>query len=111
MLRAMAKKPRDRTERREHERSLRRVVRDREKLALLETGGAAEHPIVVTSSAVIEVRIGATPCPQCGGEYRLVAHDAPPGTGLRACAVTCRLCGVSRTLWFQLAAAPIDDAN
>ncbi len=92
-----------------HERVLRGVVRDRETLALLETGGAAEHPIVVTSSAVIEVRVEQLPCPQCGGEYRLRAHDAPPGPGLRACQVTCRRCGVSRTLWFQL--APPDEPN
>jgi hypothetical protein len=42
------------------------------------------------------------PCPQCAGEYRLVEHEAP-SAGLRACHVTCRQCGVSRTLWFQLA--------
>jgi hypothetical protein len=91
------------------ERSLRKVVRDRERLALLEPGGAAEHPIVVTSASVIEVRVAATPCIQCDGEYRLVEHEAP-GAGLRACHVTCRQCGVSRTLWFKIA-PPVDDAN
>ena len=105
----MAPKRSDRTERRAYERSLRRVVRDREKLAALEPGGAADHPIVVTSAAVIEVRVAAMPCPQCAGEYRLVEHEAP-GAGLRACHVTCRQCGVSRTLWFQIA-PELDEPN
>ena len=104
----MARKRPERTERRAFERTLRHVVRDREKLARLEAGGTAEHPIVVTSAAVIEVRVGALPCPQCAGEYRLVEHEAP-SAGLRACHVTCRQCGVSRTLWFKI--APADEPN
>ncbi len=107
MMQRMSRK--ERTDKRAFERSLRKVVRDREKLALLEAGGSAEHPIVVTSSAVIEVRVAATPCIQCEGEYRLVELEAPGG-GLRACHVKCRQCGVARTLWFKIADA-VADAN
>lgn len=97
-----------RTEKRVFERGLRQVVRDRERIALLAVGGSAEHPIGVPSTSVIEGRIGAMPCPQCDGEYRLVEDEAPGG-GVRACRVTCRQCGVSRTLWFKL--APPDEPN
>ena len=96
----MAKRPR--TERRIAERDARRLVRDREKLAALSAGGAREHPIVVTSAAVIEVRVNASSCPQCNGPYRLVDHAAP-AAGLRELSVRCQLCGTPRTLWFRIA--------
>ncbi|MBA3542208.1 MAG: hypothetical protein H0T79_21515 [Deltaproteobacteria bacterium] len=104
----MGRKRPERTERRTRERAARQLVRDREKLAALSPGGGETHPIVVTSSAVIDVRINAMPCPQCEGQYRLVEHAAP-GAGLRKVDVTCRLCGVSRVLWFRL--APVDEPN
>ena len=102
----MGRKRPDRTARRADERAARALVRDREKLAVLSPGGTAEHPISVTSSAVIEVRVSAMPCPQCAGEYRVVDHEAPPG--LRKVSVTCRLCGVSRVLWFKIV---VDEPN
>ena len=96
----MAKRPR--TDRRIAERDARKLVRDREKLAALSTGGAREHPIVVTSSAVIEVRVNGSSCPQCNGQYRILDHAAP-GAGLRELSVRCQLCGTARTLWFRIA--------
>jgi uncharacterized protein YbaR (Trm112 family) len=92
---------RKRVARRIDERAARRLVRDRERLAELSPGGASEHPIHVDSAAVIEVRTGALPCPQCSGAYRIVEHRSE-GVGLRAVDVACRTCGAPRTLWFRL---------
>jgi hypothetical protein len=98
---------RKRTARREQERAARRLVRDREKLAALSPGGSEEHPIQVTSAAVVEGRAGATPCVQCEGEYKVREHEAVP-SGLRRVEVTCQQCGTRRTLWFRLIS---DDPN
>jgi uncharacterized protein YbaR (Trm112 family) len=91
----------ERTERRVAERDAKKLIRDREKLAKLVAGGAADHPIEVASAAVIEVRTGALPCPQCEGEYRVIDHRSE-GPGRRAVDVACRLCGTKRTLWFRI---------
>ncbi len=97
----MGRKRSERTVRRALERDARQLVRDREKLAALSRGGAATHPIEVTSTAVIEVRLRSLACPQCNGEYKLHEHDAA-GTGLRRLHVRCVTCGVARDLWFRL---------
>jgi predicted Zn finger-like uncharacterized protein len=97
----MGRKRPERTERRSRERAARRLVRDRERLALLEPGGSAEHPIEVVSPAVIEVRVASLECPQCQGGYILDDHQSG-GDGLRVVDVTCRLCHVSRQIWFRL---------
>jgi hypothetical protein len=83
-------------------RAARRLVRDRERLALLERGGASDRPIEVASAAVVEARARAMPCAQCAGEYAVKDHRAE--AGLRVVAVTCKRCHVSRELWFRLAA-------
>ncbi len=97
----MAGKPRARTQRRVEERDARRLVRDRERLAALERGGAAERPIEVPSAAVIEVRARSLPCVQCEGEYDVGEHRSEGG--LRVVAVRCRRCHVGRDLWFRIA--------
>jgi hypothetical protein len=102
---SVSRKRPERTERRARERDARELVRDREKLAKLVAGGAADHPIIVGTAAVIEGRVGA--CPQCGGEYRVNEHRSA-GSGLRAVDVACRLCGVKRTLWFRIV---VDEPN
>jgi hypothetical protein len=79
----------------------RELVRDRERLAAVSPGGSPARPIAVTSAPVVDVRVRALACPQCEGSYRLVDHRAPK-SGLRAADVTCRQCGVARTLWFRL---------
>jgi hypothetical protein len=91
----------ERTERRARERAARRLVRDRERLARLEPGGSAEHPIDVDSPAVIEGRVDTMRCPQCEGEYTLDDHQSA-AAGLRVVSVTCRMCHVSRQVWFRL---------
>ncbi len=98
---------RERTERRIEERAAKKLVRDREKLATLVPGGSQDHPIEVSSAAVIEVRIGSMPCPQCEGEYRVDDHRFE-GAGHRAVDVACRLCGTKRTLWFRIV---VDEPN
>jgi hypothetical protein len=105
-LTPMAKKPtkqRPRTEARIRERDARRLVRDRQKLALLEPGGAAERPIEVTSSSVIAVRARSIRCPLCDGELRMDEELAESAT-LRAAQMTCVRCGVRRSLWFAIRA-------
>jgi hypothetical protein len=79
----------------------RKIVRDREKLVALETGGSPERPIAVTSAAVVEVRARALPCHQCGGEVRVREHTAPE-SGLRRVRTSCTQCSAPRTVWFQL---------
>jgi hypothetical protein len=56
---------------------------------------------------VIEGRTGSLPCPQCGGQYRILDHRSA-GPGVRCVDVTCRLCGVPRTLWFRIT---VDEPN
>jgi predicted Zn finger-like uncharacterized protein len=76
-------------------------VRDREKLAGMVAGGSAERPIEVPSSAVIEGRVRAMPCPQCEGELRVHDHRSE-GAGMRALDVRCQTCAAPRTLWFRI---------
>jgi predicted Zn finger-like uncharacterized protein len=97
----MGRKRPERTARRVDERDARALVRDRERLAALSPGGSRERPMEVGSAAVVEVRVGALPCPQCGGEYRIKEHAAPEA-GIRRVEVKCNLCGTPRTLWFRL---------
>lgn len=92
---------RDRTARRAHERSLKKLVRDREKLAALEIGGSRERPMQVGSASVVEVRVRSLACPQCQGEYQVKEHTAP-ASGIRQVHVACRICGVARDLWFRI---------
>lgn len=97
----MAKKRPERTARREQERAARQLVRDREKLARLVAGGSEARPIEVSSSAVIDGRVRAMPCPQCEGELEVKDHRST-GAGMRAVDVKCRICGAPRTLWFRI---------
>jgi hypothetical protein len=96
----MAKR-RARGERRERERAMARLVRDKQKLAALEPGGSPERPIEVVSSSVIPVRARAQRCPLCDGSLRLDEESAESAT-LRAAHVTCTQCGVARRLWFVI---------
>lgn len=96
----MTRKPRERTARRVLQRDARHLVRARERLAVLSPGGAAERPIEVSSPSVIEPRVGSLRCPQCEGSYGFDDHQVD--AGLRVVTVTCRLCHVSRKLWFRL---------
>src|SRR3954447_13241618 len=101
----MSKKGRPRTDRRVRERAARQLVRDRQKLAALERGGAADRPIEVPSTSVIPVRARSMPCPLCGGTLRIDDESAESRDGrlLHAAHVSCASCAVARTLWFTVA--------
>lgn len=77
-------------------------MRDKEKLAELLPGGSAQRPIEVASSAVVEIRARAMPCPLCEGELAITDHRSAGG-GVRPVDVRCRRCGIPRTLWFRIA--------
>lgn len=100
----MAKPPRPRTARRVDARAARDLVRAREKLDALEPGGAPTRPISVETAAIVELRATRMPCPQCGGELALEAHDAVTvdERRLRRVTLRCRQCGAPRTRWFVL---------
>jgi hypothetical protein len=86
---------------RRRDRVTRQLIRDRERLAVLEVGGSSDRPFHVASASVIEVRVRNLECPQCRGTYKLVDHRAP-GRGLRQTTVICNQCGISRDLWFKV---------
>jgi hypothetical protein len=65
------------------------------------------HPTPVTTTAVIEPRVKAAHCPRCGGEYRLLEHEAP-APALRRVDATCRQCSAPRSFWFRVLR---DDVN
>lgn len=101
----MAKKPkRERTVRREAARAAAELARSRERLFVLERGGAPERPIDVDAVTVIEPRATGVPCPRCSSEQRVEEHAAVviDGTRLREVRLQCRVCGSRRSLWFRL---------
>ena len=96
-------KQRPRTQRRIDERTARDLVRTKEKLFKLETGGSRERPHVVSSAAVIEVRVEQLPCVQCeAANYRINEHVSVEA-GLRRLDIICRNCGAPRSMWFRIA--------
>ena len=103
----MGRKRPERTERRARERDARQTVRDREKLALLLPGGTAEHPIEVSSAAVIEGRVRAMPCVQCEGEYD-VKDRRSAGPGQRAVTSSAGSAGCRARCGFRIV---IDEPN
>jgi hypothetical protein len=98
---------RERKQRRERERALRKTVRQIEKLAVALPGGSADHPIDVTSASVVEVQARGTPCPQCAGELELLRERATSTARgvLRELELACRRCHAPRTLWFRVRVA------
>lgn len=101
----MAKKPkRERTLRREAVRAAAELARARERLFVLEKGGAPERPIDVDAVTVIEPRAAAVPCPRCNAAQRVEEHAAAvvDGVRLREARLQCRVCGTRRSLWFRL---------
>jgi hypothetical protein len=100
----VARLPRFRSKKRELERELRKQVRLTEEVAGELPGGSAERPIDVGSASVVEGKVRATPCIQCGGDLEVRgdrATSTPRGI-LREIAVACRRCHVPRTLWFRV---------
>ena len=90
------------------ERALSRVqdklAGKREKLAILEDGGSPEHPLVVESASLVELRAEALPCLRCESAMRTREHaaEAFDGDPLRVVQLSCRVCGAERTVYFRL---------
>src|SRR5262245_38996240 len=96
---------RERKERRERDRALRKTARKLEKAATVLPGGAPANAITASSAAVVEGRARAVPCALCGGELELRgdrASSTPRGV-LRELQAVCRRCHAPRTLWFLVA--------
>jgi hypothetical protein len=99
----MAKRPR--TARRAEERDAAKLVRDKQRLAALEPGGAPERPIEVASASVVEARASSLACVLCGNQVRIADHLAEEhrGARLRVVLVVCTACGAPRALYYRIA--------
>jgi hypothetical protein len=91
--------------RREADRAAEKLANQREKLARLEPGGAPNHPIDVTTAAVVEPQARSLPCSRCGEQpTRMAEHEAPEidGRRLRVVTVVCPRCGARRPIYFRI---------
>jgi len=91
---------RKRTERRALERDVKKHLEQRDKLARLEVGGAAERPIHVATAALVDVMARDSKCHRCGGAVRLEDHVVRGN--LRVAVVRCSACGAQREIFFQI---------
>lgn len=82
-------------------------MREREALAAIAPGGAADRPIVLESASQVEPRAEGMPCARCDAEVRVIAHEAKVSDGipLRLARAQCKTCGFERTVWFRLRGA------
>jgi hypothetical protein len=82
-----------------------KIIRDKERLALLAPGGAPDRPIAVASPVQVDVMAAARPCPLCDASLRVEEHAAETvdGVRLRVARVACTACGSRRGIWFRLA--------
>lgn len=80
-------------------------MRDLERVARREPGGAPDRPLVIDSPVLVDVRAVAKPCVFCDGSLRLDAHTAEvvEGVRLRVASVACTQCGARRSVYFRLA--------
>lgn len=96
--------PRQRTLERALRRSSDKLAAHRERLFQLTPGATPEHPIEISSPALVEPKATSLLCPRCELPFRVEAHRAPSVAGmrLREAAVSCSRCGARRSLWFRL---------
>ena len=102
----MPRPPRPRRQQREQQRTLRKTVRQLERLAAEMPGGSPERPIEVTSAAVVETKARAIPCIQCEALEMQLRGDRAASTArgvLRELAMVCRQCHAARAVWFRVA--------
>lgn len=99
-----------RKERREVQREAVKDAKRRLSVAARERGGSPDLPQIVVSASVIEPIARSTPCVVCGAEVAVVEHEAktlPVGASgsspVRVVHVKCRMCGVARKTYFQIA--------
>jgi hypothetical protein len=95
---------RKRTLSREHARRAAGLLRDRERLFLLEPGGSARRPLDVPSASVVESRATTWPCPRCDGRLEVTQHEAVTieQVRLRRVGVRCKNCGSPREVWLRV---------
>jgi NMD protein affecting ribosome stability and mRNA decay len=93
-----------RTERRAGERAAEKIARERERLAVLEDGGASARPIVVESASQVEVHARSMPCARCGHALRVDEHAAETvnKVPLRIARMSCSSCGSRRAIYFRI---------
>ena len=94
------KPKRSRTVRREQDREVEKLIKAREKLALLEVGGTLHHPIEVQTASVIETRAVSFSCLRCEGALRVHEHRAIHEG--REVELACKSCGKRRNLYFRV---------
>lgn len=94
-----------RAARRQSDRDVQKLMRDKTRLAALEKGGSPDRPISLTSASEVEIAARATPCIQCGGIVRVDEHTAETiGTErLRIAHVTCPACATQRAIYYRIA--------
>ena len=93
-----------RATRRQADRDVQKLMRDRTRLAALEKGGAPDRPIQVLSASEVEIAARATPCMQCGGIVRVEEHVAETigAERLRVAHVVCPACATKRALYYRI---------
>lgn len=93
-----------RAARRQTDRDVQKLMRDRSRLAVLEKGGAPDRPIQVTSASEVEIAARSTPCFQCGAIVRVDEHLAETidAERLRVARVSCPACGTKRSLYYRI---------
>ena len=87
------------------ERAAEKLAVQREKLSRIEPGGTPDHPIDVSTAAVVEPHARSLPCPRCGdGQARVDEHTAEEIDSQRRRVVrtTCPRCGARRATYFRI---------
>ena len=104
------RKPSARFVRRARGRAHEALVKDLERLARLEPGGAPDRPLDVEAPSQVEPIAEATVCPLCDGPLKLQEHAAEThdGARLRVAHMRCTSCGVARALYFRLGPGPLN---
>ena len=98
------KKLSPRAARREGERAAAKLADSRERLAVLDAGGAPSRPVVLESASQVEGHARSLACSRCDGAYRIEEHAAETvdGARLRVVRITCSACGARRLVYFRL---------
>ena len=98
------KKETPRAARRALERSSAKLVRDLERLWLVQPGGSASRPIELASASQVETHAQSTPCPLCEGPLRVEEHAAVTiaAARLRVARVICQRCSSRREIFYRL---------
>jgi hypothetical protein len=94
----------DRKARRAGARALAKTQEKLRKASASLPGGSTEHPLLVNSASVIEVRAADTRCFVCDSPRKIREHRAltEGERRLRAVTLLCTRCGDVQTLYFEI---------